>query len=1109
MSFNVADLVATLRMDSSDYDRGMSRSEQQANSFASTLKGKLGAAAQTGALALTGMGIAAGVTVAKVLQTGIAYNTLQQTSRAAMTTLLGGAKEANAQMDKLDVFAKTSPFSKSTFITAQQQLVGFGMETKKVIPTLDAINNAVAGIGGSNQDVGDLAFIIAQIGAAGKITGQDLLQFGGRGIQAADLIGKSLGRSGEDIKKSITDGTLDATVAVDALVKGMATKFAGASANVKQTMTGAADRVKSATRDIGAAMAEPFVSKYGGGRLVEWTNQWADALRKLEKNIPGIAGMLINRFAPGLTLVGTALSKLNDLAGGVNAATLTRFFDKLSANAPAVAVLTGAIAGLSASALAGLPIIGRFAAMLNPWVAIFIALAAASPELRGALGEVLGALTPLLPVVGKLATALSGALSSALTAAIPLVEGFASILSVIVAAAIPIISVVADLATGFTELPGGVQTAIVAVAGFLLLRGPMVAMLDVLRVKFMALASGGVTGALSKLLGIFGGPWGIAIGAAVAVLGFFAFKNKEASDAVKSFSQTLDENTGQITKNTYAKAAEELSKLSKEFKQVGLSTADAAKVAVDGGAAYDQVREKLNTLANALSKYQAAMIGTDVGPKAQAAAREELEALARTYGTTADAVEKLGVDGFGKMTRELEKTNGQVEKSKGVWADLNVSAQTAKPVTLELADAIKKVGDEASTSQDRISAYKMIIDAMNGVVPSAAESQRNLSKSTRDLAGFLGEVNEAGKKVNTGLIDLKTGAVANTEAGDQLNSMFQSMQQNGLAAATAASDLAKANGDSAGAAKAADQALAPFRQTLQGLADQGLMTQKEVDAVSKALFGVPGKTTAVITDNNSAPAVKLKVEELTRKIDLMPKGKQIMITEPQSPAIMTALHNLGYTVNTLPDGNVMITASGTALTKAQIEDVARAAWALDGTVSTVEIHTRYTSSDEPRLSAGRGGRGGQTIGSAEGNLLQYFAAGGIHPKLTPMSPTAQIVPKNTWRVVGDNMTHPELYAPLDGSSRSLGLMREGASRMGFDMVPRSAVRGYAAGAIASRTQTGAPSAPALGAHTSTGPSVVFTGPIYATDIDDVRAQSKQRQKDRNAVYGIGSIGTVG
>jgi len=229
--------------------------------------------------AVTGLGVAA-------LKTGIDYNTLQQQSRAALTTLLGGAEAANAQMDKLDAFARTSPFSKSTFITAQQQLLAFGVAADQVVPTLQAIQDAVAAAGGSNQQLSELVFVLAQVQAAGKITGQDLIQFGQRGVDAATLIGSQMGKTGAQIRADITAGSLDAGTAISALTAGMEQKFGGAAGNVKKTFLGATDRVKSAWRDLSSELAEGLVGKNGGGALGGLANRAADAMRDFQA-LPG------------------------------------------------------------------------------------------------------------------------------------------------------------------------------------------------------------------------------------------------------------------------------------------------------------------------------------------------------------------------------------------------------------------------------------------------------------------------------------------------------------------------------------------------------------------------------------------------------------------------------------------------------------------------------------------------------------------------------------------------------------------------------------------------------------------------------------------------------
>ncbi|MGJ8508416.1 hypothetical protein, partial [Glaesserella parasuis] len=93
-------------------------------------------------------------------------------------------------------------------------------------------------------------------------------------------------------------GTLDAGQALDALAAGMSERFAGASANVKNTMTGATDRVKAAWRDMASLMTEPLVGKNGGGLLVDATNGLADFLRlvqKLPAPILQVGGLLSTR----------------------------------------------------------------------------------------------------------------------------------------------------------------------------------------------------------------------------------------------------------------------------------------------------------------------------------------------------------------------------------------------------------------------------------------------------------------------------------------------------------------------------------------------------------------------------------------------------------------------------------------------------------------------------------------------------------------------------------------------------------------------------------------------------------------------------------------------
>ena len=267
-------------------------------------------------VAVTGVGLAA-------LKTGVQYNTLQQTTRAALGTLLGSAQAANAQMDKLDQFARTSPFAKQTFIQAQQQMLGFGVAAKDVVPTLSAIQDTVAAFGGSNEQISSIVDVLSRMQSQGRLSGDALERLGYYGVDAAKIIGDQMGLTSGEIKDMASKpGGIPVDQIWDPLVDGMNEKFGGAAANVKETFEGSMDRVKAAWRDFSSELAAPLVDPNGGGALVELLNWAADAMRAFE-DLPGP----IKTTASVITGVGGAAS----LAVGTAMLTLPKWLEFKSA----------------------------------------------------------------------------------------------------------------------------------------------------------------------------------------------------------------------------------------------------------------------------------------------------------------------------------------------------------------------------------------------------------------------------------------------------------------------------------------------------------------------------------------------------------------------------------------------------------------------------------------------------------------------------------------------------------------------------------------------------------------------------------------------------------
>ncbi|MGP7814345.1 tape measure protein [Glutamicibacter soli] len=994
--FTVADLTAKLRLDPGTFDSDLKRAKQSTTQFAEGLANAGRTAGQKLKNGLTTASVATGVLAGGFLAitknltvTGGAYNMLQQNSRAALRTIMGDGKLANAQMDKLDAFARNSPFAKDVFIKSQQQLLGFGVEAKKVIPIMDAVQQAVAATGGSSDDVGALVDVLAKVKGQGKITGETLQQLGERGIDAASIIGDSMGKSGQQIRDEISKGAIGADQALEILTKGLATKFDGATAAIKQQMTGALDRVKGASRDIGSALAEPFIRKNGGGRMVEWTNQFADLLRAAEKQTGPLVNALTRKLNPAFNDISDLLVEAKNAVSGFDVADLEWGMSKLAGHAPGIAAISAGFAAMGTQ----LPILKNIGFAINPLAAGITALVMASPELRGVLSDALAAGEPLVPVLVDLAGTMSGALNSAIGSTVPLLETGVDVLDGMVQVGIPVVGLVGDIAEGFSKLPGPVQSAVLGLAAIAALKGKFNWMGDLSTLVSTKLVTGfqrlreemalqkslggsmtesyrglqewgrqldtvattapkkfaglttaasmagkgiasGLKGALTGVMNVFGGPWGIALGAGVMALSAYSQAQAEAKARTQEFKGTLDEATGAITDASNKMAADALAMdkgskgwfgsgadaASETIKNLGKSVQDTAALVAAGGPDYDNMIESLRRYEEAAA---AAGIQTDnMGNViSQGDGGQALENWRISMGLTSEAMANLSGPSITHLIGALEQQRGALANASGEWQRANDSMNTAPEVQSRVAEAIKAVGDAAADSTTRISAYKQIIDLLNGVVPTQEAQQRSLATTSRTLGEFFDETGENGKKLHKGLIDAKTGAVEFSDAGDRLMGMLTPLQDQALAAALAASDHEKALGNEAGAAAAADAALAPYRAQIQQLAADGKISAEQADALSQSLFGLPGETSVAITDGGSAEALTLKLQDIYRLVMEAPNGE--VTIEDNSPEVIAGLETLGFTVENVPGTKkIVVSETGADSTGKKIDGVA-------------------------------------------------------------------------------------------------------------------------------------------------------------------------------------------
>lgn len=574
---NLGDLIAYLKID----DTGFQGKIPAAKQALEAVKGAAKATGQAVATTFTVGTTAASGFLVNLLKTGVGYNSLQQNSRAALKVMLGSTEAVNAQMQQMDDFARNSPFAKQVFIQAQQQMLGFGVAAKDVIPALDAIQNAVAAQGMGAPEIERAVYSLSQMKAQGKLTGKVISELGMLGIDAATIIGEEMGKTGSEIREMASKpGGIPVDQVWDPLVNGLMTKFGGATDNIKQQWTGATDRIKGATRDIGAELARPFVDPNGGGQAVVWANSIADIMRSVETHVKTAMPVVEKALGGTFTKITDGLRKANAAVAGFNMQGLIRQVQTLTKYEP---LLAGVGTALFMVGLRPIPVIGQLAGGIMPLVAGIAALVAKTPELDGlgaafqkGLGEAGHLLPDLIVQVLDLGMSLISALAPGLLAAseasgklVGAVLQLAPALVSIVNAGVPIVGFAADLVAMFTKLPapvlaalaafaalkalnvgailtkgfGGAQTAIRGLNERMALQTALAKMSGVELTKMgaaAAVARVGISGlgAALKVAFISNAPL-LAVTALITVLGYFSQRTAEAKSRADSYAEAV------------------------------------------------------------------------------------------------------------------------------------------------------------------------------------------------------------------------------------------------------------------------------------------------------------------------------------------------------------------------------------------------------------------------------------------------------------------------------------------------------------------------------------------------------------------------------------------
>ena len=187
--------------DTKQYDKAIGKSEKATKKF-----GKTGASAFSGLINPITLSAVAIASVGLALKGVIGEASKFEDIAVQFEVLTGSASESKRVIAELQTFAASTPFQFEGIAQATKQLLGFGFSTEEALGHMQSLGDVAAALG---VPLTDLSLIFGQVQAAGKLTGERLLQLQERAVPIGAALAETLGVAETAVKDLVSRGKVD------------------------------------------------------------------------------------------------------------------------------------------------------------------------------------------------------------------------------------------------------------------------------------------------------------------------------------------------------------------------------------------------------------------------------------------------------------------------------------------------------------------------------------------------------------------------------------------------------------------------------------------------------------------------------------------------------------------------------------------------------------------------------------------------------------------------------------------------------------------------------------------------------------------------------------
>lgn len=511
------------------------------------------------------------------------------------------------------------------------------------------------------------------------------------------------------------------------------------------------------------------------------------------------------------------------------------------------------------------------------------------PEMGGLLGdltglwadhgdEVVDVVTRIVGVLGDLTGNALPVLSEGLGVALEVLQGVLAVIEPMAPILGPVIGSWLALGTamrGMRAVRGVVDGISTSVQGFA-------------DTTAKAATSGGVgklRAAAGGLVGMLGGPFGIALAAASVGLALFGQKSQAAADDQRALASALRDSNGQFDAQGRAAIAnsEAYQDIAGSVEKAGLSHAEFIDAIIAGGPELDALRKRLET-----QVAQGRSI-VDAGG-----------AVTTSYTDQAASAKNL-LDGLGGLREMVDGAIVDFELAAEASDTLSGTLQGSVPGADALREALTTLSDQTADTAERADALNEAWRRLFGIALSLEEATAAFEGGLDDIADSIEGVKEESDNWQSVLLDANGALDITTEAGRTLSQQLIAQGEDYRTLAQTAYDSALQQGQSqAQATQAAVDAVTERRAQFIAEMHQLGFTEDQARQLADRYLGMPRDVVTTIRSPGLASAIA-QARSLTSAYDRIPRYIRTVI-ETVAPGPFGAMMGVQRFLGSLRDG---------------------------------------------------------------------------------------------------------------------------------------------------------------------------------------------------------------